>query len=67
MEGQTLAIERLLAALIMEAGGEIRVQYDSIVAAHGPNNRYLVMDIVEDGTALALTLAESDEVPEDVR
>lgn len=62
-----MAVERLLAAIVEEAGGEIRVSYDALLRAHGPTNKYLVMEIVEGGAALAVSLAEEDEVPENVR
>lgn len=64
---QTIALERVLAAMIEEAGGEIRVSYDSFVRAHDGLNRYLVIDITDDGATLAFSLAEENEVPKDVR
>ena len=67
MEETPMAIERLLAAIVLEAGGELRVSYDAIVAAHSGEDKFLVMDIVDGGAALALSLADREEVPSDVK
>jgi hypothetical protein len=61
-----MALEGLLAALVIDGGGEVRVSYDALVAAHDPQkDRFVVIDVVEGGAALALTLADKDDVPDD--
>lgn len=67
MEETPMAIERLLAAIVLDAGGEVRVTYDSLVAAHEGEDKFLVMDIIEGGTILALSLADKEDIPDDVK
>lgn len=64
---QPMALERLLAAMIAEAGGEIRVSYDALVAAHGEKDQFLTMDIVDNGATLLLQIADAEEVPDDIK
>lgn len=64
---QPMALERLLAAMIKEAGGEIRVSYDALVAAHTDKDQFLTMDIIDNGATLLLQIADSEDVPDDIK
>lgn len=66
-EEMPMQIERLLAAIVVEAGGEVRVSFDALVAAHGDEDRFLVMEVVDDGATLVLTLVDKEDVPDDVK
>lgn len=55
-----------MAAILVEAGGSITINYETLVDVNADNN-YIAMDMNEEGTIMTLHLVTESEVPEDVR
>ena len=57
-------LSSFLAAIIDDAGGEVRIPYDTFLAQHGDKN--ITIDIIDDGQTLKLGLIDTKDIPDDV-
>lgn len=52
-----------IAAIVEEAGGEVRIPYESVIGGKG--DKALAFDIVDDGATIAISLVDAKDIPDD--